>query len=59
MKILVISESINVEDSSGSKVNVAMINSLKNCGYELLVLHYSHIEIQLPNINCKLIKENK
>jgi hypothetical protein len=59
MKILVISESINVEDSSGSKVNVALITNLKKAGYQLKVLHYSHKKVQLEGIECHLIKENK
>ncbi|WP_162126227.1 glycosyltransferase family protein [Flavobacterium phycosphaerae] len=59
MKILVISESINVEDSSGSKVNVALISNLKKAGFQLKVLHYSHKKIDLEDIECVLIKENK
>lgn len=59
MKILVISESINVDDSSASKVNVALIDNLKKAGYTLKVLHYSHREIHLPGVACSLIKEDK
>ncbi len=59
MKILVISESINVEDSSGSKVNVALIHNLKRAGFTLKVLHFSHQEINLEDIECVLINENK
>ncbi|TDP59217.1 glycosyltransferase family 1 protein [Flavobacterium dankookense] len=59
MKILIISESINVEDSSASKGRVALINNLNKAGFDLKVLHYSHKEIKLPNIDCQLIKENK
>lgn len=59
MKILVISESINVEDSSASKVNVAFINNLKKAQHQLKVLHFSHKEITLPEIDCILIKERR
>ncbi|MFN4026761.1 MAG: UDP-glycosyltransferase [Flavobacterium sp.] len=59
MRILVVSESINVEDSSASKGRVALINNLQLAGYTLKVLHYSHKEIQLQGINCELIRENK
>jgi hypothetical protein len=59
MKILVISESINVEDSSASKVNVALINNLKKAGFELKVLHYSHKKIDLDGVECVYIKENR
>jgi hypothetical protein len=59
LKILVISESINVEDSSASKVNVALITNLKMAQHELKVLHFSHKEIILPDIDCILIKERR
>lgn len=58
-RILVIAESINVEDSSGSKANVALIENLKKAGYQLKVYHYSRKEIQLKTIECVNIKENK
>jgi hypothetical protein len=59
MKILVVAESINVEDSSGSKVNVALIQNLHLAGFEVKVLHYSHKKIELENIHCVLVKESK
>lgn len=59
MKILIISESINVEDSSASKGRVALIHNLHKAGYNLKVLHYSHKDIQLDGIDCELIKENR
>ena len=55
--ILIISESINIEDSSGSKVNVALITNLHKIGYVVKVLHYTRKEIQLENIECINIKE--
>lgn len=58
-KILVIVDSIDVNDSSGSKTNVAFINSLYKCGYEVTVLHYTQRDIKLNNINCISIKEKK
>ncbi|MHA6279857.1 glycosyltransferase family protein [Salinimicrobium sp. CAU 1759] len=58
-KILVVAESIDVEDSSGSKANVALILNLKDAGYEILVYHYTRKEIQLPDIRCVAIKEKK
>jgi glycosyltransferase involved in cell wall biosynthesis len=60
MKILVISESINVNDSSSaSKVNVALISNLKKAGFNLKVLHYSHKKIDIEGIECVWIKENR
>jgi len=58
-KILVVVESIDVEDSSGSKANVALIQNLHKAGFELLVYHYTRKEIQLPGISCLAIKENR
>ena len=58
-KILIVAESIDVEDSSGSKANVALILNLSEVGFEILVYHYTRKEIQLPNISCIKIKEKK
>jgi glycosyltransferase involved in cell wall biosynthesis len=58
-KILVVVESIDVEDSSGSKANVALIQNLHKAGFEVLVYHYTRMEIQLPGITCIAIKEKR
>jgi len=58
-KILIIAESINVEDSSGSKANVALIKNLKYSGFDVLVYHYTRREISLDSIPCISIKENR
>jgi glycosyltransferase involved in cell wall biosynthesis len=59
MKILIVAESIDIEDSSGSKANVAMIKSLSQAGFLLKVMHYTRKEIQLEGINCTAIPENR
>ena len=59
MRILVVSESINVEDSSGSKVNVSMIKNLFAAGYQVKVLHYTRKPISIEGIDCVEIKERK
>jgi hypothetical protein len=60
MKILIVVESINVDDSSASKGRVALIYSLQKLGYQLRVLHYSRKEIKLDDdIQTYEIKENK
>jgi hypothetical protein len=59
MKILVVVDSINIEDSSGSKANVALINNLVTSGFEVLVYHYTLKNIQLPGVNCFAIPEIK
>jgi len=58
-KILVVVESIDVEDSSGSKANVALIQNLYKAGFEVLVYHYTRKEIQLPGITCEAVKEKR
>jgi len=57
LKLLIVSESIDIEDSSGSKVNVALIKNLKKVGCSVKVLHYTRKNIQLEGINCISIKE--
>lgn len=59
MKILLVVDSIDVNDSSGSKANVALIQNLKESGFEILVYHYSRKEIHLQGITCVSIKEIK
>jgi hypothetical protein len=59
MKILVVVDSINIEDSSGSKANVALINNLVEAGFEVLVYHYTLKNIQLRGVNCFAIPEIK
>ncbi len=58
-KILVVVESIDVDDSSGSKANVALIQNLHQAGFEVLVYHYTRKDIQLAGISCHSIKENR
>lgn len=58
-KILVVVDSINIEDSSGSKANVALINNLSQAGFEVLVYHYTLKNIELKNINTYAISEIK
>lgn len=58
-KILVIVESINVDDSSGSKANVALIQNLHALGYQLKVLHFTPKEINLSGIECVQVPEIK
>lgn len=59
MKILVVVESIDVNDSSGSKANVAFIKSLSLCGFNLQVCHYTRKEIQIDSLPCYSIPEKK
>ncbi len=59
MKILVVVDSINIEDSSGSKANVALIHNLVEAGFEVQVYHYTLKKIQLSGVNCFSIPEIK
>ena len=59
MKILVVVDSINMEDSSGSKANVALINNLVAAGFEVTVYHYTLSNIQLSGVTCFAIPEIK
>jgi hypothetical protein len=59
MKILVVVDSINIEDSSGSKANVALINNLVEAGFDVLVYHYTLRDIQLQGASCYAIPEIK
>ena len=58
-KILIIVESIDVNDSSGIKGRVALIKNLVKIGCEVLVYHYSRKDIYIPNVQCVYIKEQK
>lgn len=58
-KILIIVDSINVNDSSGSKANVALIQNLAACGFAVRVLHYTQKEISLIGTTCVAIPEKK
>lgn len=58
-KIIVIAESIDKNDSSCSKCNVALIENLKQAGFDITVYHYTRKNIKLNNIDCHHIKEIK
>lgn len=58
-KILIVVDSINIEDSSGSKANVALIHNLVAAGFEIMVYHYTLKNIQLKGVNCVAIPEIK
>ena len=58
-KIIFIAESIDKNDSSCSKCNVAMIQNLKAVGFEVIVYHYTRKNIVLDGIDCHPIKEIK
>ena len=58
-QILVVVDSINIDDSSGSKANVALIENLSAIGYPITVLHYTMKRIELDGVKCISIPEKK
>jgi len=64
IKILVIVESLDINDSSATKGRIALINNLLELGYSLKILHYTRRAIDFKTINipsgsCTPIKERK
>lgn len=58
-KILILAESIDVDDSSGSKANVALIQNLYKAGFDIKVYHYTQKNVHLEGISTYSIKENR
>jgi hypothetical protein len=58
-KILVVIESLDVNDSSGTKGRVALLHSLTQLGYDVTALHYTQKEIAMDGIRCIEAKELK
>ena len=57
--ILVVVDSINQEDSSGSKCNVALIINLVKAGYTVKVYHHSRKNIAIDGAQCVKINVDK
>lgn len=57
--VLVVVDSINQEDSSGSKCNVALIINLVRAGYNVKVYHHSRKNILIDGAECVEIKVDK
>lgn len=57
--ILIVVESLDIDDSSATKGRVALINNLHDLGFQLKVYHYTRKEIHLPAIECVSIPEKK
>jgi len=58
-KIVVVIESIDINDSSCTKCNVALIENLVQIGHQVTVHHYTRKDIALKGIPCVNIKERK
>ena len=58
-KIVFIAESIDVNDGSCTKCNVALIQNMAAIGHEIIVYHYTRRPVTLQNIVLRPIKEIK
>lgn len=58
-KILVVAESIDIEDSSGTKGRVALIKNLVAMGFSVSVLHYTRRPASIEGVTCIPIEERK
>ncbi|MEP0263910.1 UDP-glycosyltransferase [Dokdonia sp.] len=59
LKVLIVVESIDVDDSSGTKGRVALIKNMVRAGYDVTVLHYTQKEVLIEGVHCISIKENR
>lgn len=57
--LLIVVESLDINDSSATKGRIALINNLHDSGFKLKVYHYTRKAIFLPNIHCVQIPERK
>ena len=58
-KILIVTESIDINDSSAAKGKIALIENLHSLNFDINVLHYTPKDIFLKDIRCKRIEERK
>ncbi len=59
MKVLVLCESLNENDSSGTKGRVGLLKSFVKAGFSVTALHYSQKDLEIEGVECILVKENK
>lgn len=57
--ILALVESLDVNDSSGTKGRVALLQNMVTAGCKVTALHYTQKEIALPGITTIQVKEGK
>ena len=59
MKVLVLCESLDENDSSGTKGRVSLLKSFVKAGYSTTALHYSRKDIIIEGVKCISVKERK
>lgn len=57
--ISIVVDSIDRNEGSGAKANIALIESLASAGYNVTVYHYTRKETQLPSATCISIPETQ
>lgn len=57
--ILVLIESLDLDDSSGTKGRVALLNNMVAAGFAVTALHYTQKEVQLEGVSTVSINEPK
>ncbi|WP_324721956.1 UDP-glycosyltransferase [Salinimicrobium sp. HB62] len=58
-KILIVSESLDVDSGSGAKANVSLIKNLLKAGFKLKVYHYTRTEVKIEGADLISIPENR
>lgn len=58
-KILVLAETIDAEKSSAGKANRALVEALRTNGFLAKIYHFSHLSIDIPELETILISEKK
>lgn len=58
-KILILTESIDVNDSSGAKANLGLIQNIKQIGHQVKVLHLDESFTEKPSFDAKAIGRYK
>lgn len=59
MRFLIVIDSLDVDDSSGTKGRVALINNLISIGHFIKILHYNKKNTQIHGATCISIAENR
>ncbi|WP_139149404.1 glycosyltransferase family 4 protein [Ulvibacter litoralis] len=52
-------ESLDVNDSSGTKGRVALLQSFVKSGYEVIALHYTQRDVKITDIECIKVTERR
>ncbi|MFN5026312.1 MAG: UDP-glycosyltransferase [Bacteroidota bacterium] len=59
IKILIVTDNIDVNDGSGAKANVAIIQNLSSSGFDITVCHHTGYKHELKGIRTELVRIKK